>query len=65
MRYGNDPHTITARYAGTCNGCGAPIRPGDHPFYYPIGRKLYGEECGCADAAQRDFDSHLVDEDGW
>ena len=42
-RYSGDPRWIAARYAGRCDGCGAAIASGEWAFYFPRGRKLFGD----------------------
>jgi hypothetical protein len=57
-----DPHWITLRYQGECTGCGKPIPIGKRAFYYPIGKSLYGEACGCGEHQQAVFDGEVQDE---
>lgn len=63
--YPADPRWIIARYPGQCSkpGCGAAIRKGDRAFSYPSTRTLYGQSCGHADEASRDFEAARQDED--
>jgi hypothetical protein len=62
-RYGGDPHDIEVRFSGsTCAGCGVVLARGSRAFYYPLGRELYGEACGCAAPHRRDFESAAADE---
>lgn len=62
-RYSKDPHTITARYAGKCSKCGAPIQKGEEAYYYPNGKRLLGmKACACGHDARRDFESAAADE---
>lgn len=62
MRYrSTEPHWVTARWNGKCT-CGKPIRRGEEAFYYPIGKKLCGKTCGCAEAASRDFGACAFDD---
>jgi hypothetical protein len=42
-----------------------PINAGDRAFYYPSDKTLYGTRCGHAEKAERDFNAHRVDEDGY
>jgi hypothetical protein len=60
--YRNDPRDIKVRYSGHCASCGKPIKAGETGFYYPVGKKLYGDSCGCADPCRRDFASAAFDE---
>jgi hypothetical protein len=53
---------VTVKYDGRCVGCGWHIVAGEHAFYYPLNRSLYGYECGCGDACERDFTAHEADE---
>ncbi|HVH73297.1 MAG TPA: hypothetical protein VM755_00120 [Stellaceae bacterium] len=61
-RYSGDPRWIAARYAGHCDGCGAAIAPGDHLFYFPRGRKLFGEACGCGGRHSARFEAEAADD---
>ena len=61
-RYSRDPRWISARYPGSCHGCGEAFSKGDSVFYLPIGRKaLVGE---CAEKASLDFEAAKFDEEG-
>jgi hypothetical protein len=48
---------------------GAQLPDGDQyrrrVFYYPSDKALYGERCGHGDKAERDFNAHRIDEDGY
>lgn len=62
-----DPRDLIARRPGRCAGCGVPFAAGAVTFAYPPARRsgdwrLYGPECGCADACRRDFNSLAADE---
>lgn len=73
-RYQQDPHWITARYPGKCNGCDRPIIKGERAFYYPNGKRMYGGQfdratnpacevgCGCGDQHSADFAAAAADE---
>jgi hypothetical protein len=61
-RFPRDPHWITLRHDGQCTGCGKPIAIGKRAFYYPIGKSLYGEACGCGEHQQAVFDGEVQDE---
>lgn len=63
--YSCDPYWITARYAGTCAGCGVAIDKGERAFYYPSGRKLYCShpDDGCGETHAAEFESRAFDED--
>jgi hypothetical protein len=54
--YKDDPRWIIAKYAGKCF-CGKEIKPGDTAMYYPRGKTVACEDCGCATEVQ------LIDED--
>lgn len=67
MRYvSGDPYWLTAKYAGTCAGCGAPIAKGSRAFCWPKGKRI---ECAtCGDASDRRFLAEVQDEHmsgGW
>lgn len=59
-----DPRWIVVRYATVCAkpGCRQEVRKGSRAFYYPRHRELYGEPCGHAAAASRDFEACAFDE---
>jgi hypothetical protein len=61
QRYRNDPYWITAKWAGKCAKCGAPIKRGERAFYYPQERRLYSGEC--AEQAASDFQALAADEE--
>jgi hypothetical protein len=63
MRYTNDPHWITARWAGVCRGCGHKFGPGARVFYYPLTKAMFSHECAVAEA-QRAHDA-IQDEDNY
>lgn len=61
-----DPHWITVEHDMRCDQrrCSVPIRAGERAFYYPAGRKFFGEKCGHGAAASADFQaSKLGDSD--
>ena len=60
-RYSGDPYWIRCRYAGKCAKCGAVIHKGAEAFRYK-NRSLFGRECGCGLAAERDFQGLAHDE---
>ena len=64
-RYQGDPRWIEARFPGTCGGkdCQQAIRRGDRVFYYPNSRTVLAKDCGHAEAAAADFNSHAFDEE--
>jgi hypothetical protein len=66
-RFKCDPKWITIRYPARCaeRNCRTPINAGDRAFYYPSDKTLYGTRCGHAEKAERDFNAHRVDEDGY
>jgi hypothetical protein len=39
--------------------------PGERAFYYPGDNALYGTRCGHGEKAERDFNAHRIDEDGF
>ena len=61
-RYRGDPRWMTARFAGRCE-YGAEIAPGDPVFYFPHGKKLFGEACGRGAEASAKFEAEAFDED--
>ena len=62
--YAGDPKWITVRYSGECRKCRRTIKRGEEAFYYPRTKSLYCKgECG--DAAERDFESCVADEDNY
>lgn len=60
--FARDPHWITLRYDGQCTGCAKPVQAGERAFYYPNGKSLYGQACGCGEHQQNVFDAELHDE---
>lgn len=62
-RYNRDPYWLTARFTSKCHGCDQEIRKGARAFYYPNGRKIYGDKCGCAASRAADFEAARQDED--
>jgi len=56
----SDPRWITAKFPGKCSKCGEAIHKGNSIFYYPIGKRVYVNEC--AEKASRDFHSMVADE---
>lgn len=61
-RHIQDPHWLTARFTSKCHHCAQPIRKGARAFYYPNGRKIYGEACGCAAPRSAEFEAAAQDE---
>ena len=60
-RKARDPYWITAKRNGECSGCEAPVKKGERAFWYPNGRKIL---CGrCGEAASREFDAAVWDEE--
>jgi hypothetical protein len=57
-----DPHWITLRYDGQCTGCPKPLPSGSRVFYYPNSKSMYGQECGCGEYQQNQFDAAVADE---
>jgi hypothetical protein len=45
--------------------CQTGINSGERAFYYPSDRALYGTRCGHGEKAERDFNAHRIDEDGF
>ncbi len=60
--YKGDPRWITARFKSKCTGCDAPISKGDSAFYFPNGKSLYGDKCGCGRDQSASFDAAAFDE---
>lgn len=56
----NDPYWLTARYAGACKGCGAPIAKGSRAFYWPKGKRIECVDCGTT--SDRRFHAEIQDE---
>ncbi len=73
-RYRQDPHWITARYPGKCNGCARPISKDERAFYYPTGKRMYGGQfdraanpictvgCDCGEQQSAEFNAAVADE---
>ena len=66
-RFKCDPKWITVRYPARCAepNCQAEINSGERAFYYPGDRAVYGTRCGHGEKAERDFNAHRIDEDGF
>ncbi len=66
-RFKSDPKWITVRYPARCAepNCQTEINSGERAFYYPNDKALYGTRCGHGDKAERDFNAHRIDEDGF
>ena len=62
-RFSHDPRWITVRFVCKCAKCGAPVKAGESAFYYPIGKSVYGEKCGCAQEHARDFEAARFDDE--
>ena len=62
-----DPKWITVRYPAKCvePNCQTEINSGERAFYYPGDKAVYGSRCGHGEKADRDFDAHRIDEDGY
>jgi hypothetical protein len=45
--------------------CQTEINSGERAFYYPNDKALYGTHCGHGEKAERDFNAHRIDEDGF
>ena len=58
-----DPRWITARFGSLCAGCKATITKGQRVFYYPAGKSVYGEACGCAETRAAEFAGAVADEE--
>ena len=62
-RYQADPRWITTRFPSKCHSCGTALPKGARAYYYPNGRRLYGEKC--CDTAERsaaDFNAEAFDD---
>jgi hypothetical protein len=59
-RFKADPKWITVRRLARCAepNCQTQIEPGEHSFYYPGDKSLYGSRCGHGERAERDFGPH-------
>jgi hypothetical protein len=66
-RFKADPKWITARYSARCAepNCQTEINSGERAFYYTNDKALYGTRCGHGEKAERDFNAHRIDEDGF
>jgi hypothetical protein len=66
-RFKCDPKWITVRYPARCAepNCQAEINSGERAFYYPSDKAVYGTRCGHGEKAERDFNAHRIDEDGF
>jgi hypothetical protein len=66
-RFKADPKWITVRHQARCAepNCQTEINSGERAFYYPNDQTLYGTRCGHAEKAERDFNTHRIDEDGF
>src|SRR5208282_1155202 len=66
-RFKCDPKWITVRYPARCAepNCQAEINSGERAFYYPGDKAVYGTRCGHGEKAERDFNAHRIDEDGF
>jgi len=66
-RFKCDPKWITVRYPSRCAepNCQAEINSGERAFYYPGDKAVYGTRCGHGEKAERDFNAHRIDEDGF
>jgi hypothetical protein len=66
-RFKADPKWINVRYPARCAepNCQTEINSGERAFYYPNDKALYGARCGHAEKAERDFNAHRIDQDGF
>jgi hypothetical protein len=66
-RFKCDPKWITVRYPARCSepNCQTEINSGERAFYYPGDKAVYGTRCGHGEKAERDFNAHRIDEDGF
>ena len=66
-RFRCDPKWITVRYPARCAepNYRTEINSGDRAFYYPSDKALYDTHCGLGEKAERDFNAHRIDEDGF
>jgi len=55
------------RYPARCAepNCQAEINSGERAFYYPGDKAVYGTRWGHGEKAERDFNAHRIDEDGF
>ena len=62
-----DPKRITVRYPAKCAepNCQTGIDSGERAFYYSGDKAVYGTRCGHGEKAERDFNAHRIDEDGF
>jgi len=61
-RYKGDPYWMMTKYPGACSSCGEKISRGSRAFYFPKGRTLLGEACGCGEVAAQRFAAEAADE---
>ena len=59
--YSGDPYWLTAKYAGTCAGCGKPFAKGEQVFRFK-NKKLFAESCGCGTFESERFEMAAQDE---
>ena len=64
-RYRKDPRWIVTRYAGTCQGCAAPIGPGERAFWYPLTRDLLCDSVRCGQREALEFQAAADDEEAY
>jgi hypothetical protein len=66
-RFKCDPKWITIRYPARCAepNCETEINPSERAFYYPNDKAVYGTRCGHGEKAEREFNAHRIDEDGF
>lgn len=62
--YRGDPYWLTLKYPGHCDKCHKPLARGERAYYYPNGRKMFGESCGHGQEAEQDFHAQVEMEEG-
>jgi hypothetical protein len=60
-----DPRWITNNRPGQCAGCRRSIAKKERVFFYPNGQRMYCNADACGISANRDFEAHRQDEDGF
>ena len=66
-RFKSHPKWITVRYPARCAepNCQTENNSGERVVYYPADEALYGSRCVHGEKAERDFNAHRIDEDGF
>ncbi len=46
ISYKDDPRKLTAKFAGKCSKCKAPVKKGEILYYWPKSKTALCEKCG-------------------